>query len=60
MAMILGFRPRTAQKPDRAPPEGGATIIIFPGVRYERLDGRDDRRGSAAGMRRERKHRRKG
>jgi len=56
MATILPFKPMV--RPDRsALPKGGAAIIIFPGVRYERHDTSDDGKGEAA--RRERRRRRK-
>ncbi|WP_201285553.1 hypothetical protein [Chelativorans xinjiangense] len=40
MATILNFK-RVAPRPTRRlpVPKGGAAIIIFPGVRYERRDG---------------------
>jgi hypothetical protein len=36
MATIVRLRPNS-QAPLRPAPPGGGTIIIFPGVRYERL-----------------------
>ena len=43
MAMILAFQPRMdrpPKRPEKAGSAGSAGIIIFPGVRYERLDQR--------------------
>ena len=38
MASVLSFSPREASVKGRRPPADGAAIIIFPGVRYERLE----------------------
>ncbi|MCT8999617.1 hypothetical protein [Chelativorans intermedius] len=41
MAKVLPFRPRKRRTARRSPvPADGAAIIIFPGVRYERCDGK--------------------
>ena len=43
MASVLSFAPRAGAGVDKRPPAGlTASIIIFPGVRYERLDAEPD------------------
>ncbi|MGQ2906377.1 MAG: hypothetical protein ACT6QU_00320 [Aliihoeflea sp.] len=37
MATIVRLRPNSSTPSSRPAPPGGARIIIFPGVRYERL-----------------------
>ncbi|MCT7373444.1 hypothetical protein [Chelativorans salis] len=40
MATILNFKRAAPRMTRRLPvPKGGAAIVIFPGVRYERRDG---------------------
>ena len=39
MANILDFKPRAEGRADRPVPESPADIIIFPGIRYERMEG---------------------
>jgi len=38
MATILPFRPRQARRPTEGPATGCAEILIFTGVRYERIE----------------------
>lgn len=56
MATILSFNPAARSSKARSYPSGGeATIIIFSGVQYERLD--DDEGGGGAGSSQERRTR---
>ena len=42
MGMLLSFAPPRAAKPRQKPrPGSSASIIIFPGIRYERLNALD-------------------
>jgi hypothetical protein len=45
MANILDFKPRAKGRAVRRKPETPADIIIFPGIRYERMEG--DQAGSS-------------
>jgi hypothetical protein len=45
MGLVIEFRPRVAEKPADEASRGPAKIIIFSGVRFERLqDAADERR----------------
>ncbi|MFC3217939.1 hypothetical protein ACFOEZ_02795 [Tianweitania populi] len=39
MTNILNFKPRAESKSGQRSPETPADIIIFPGIRYERMEG---------------------
>jgi hypothetical protein len=39
MAIILPLRQQPAKRTQQPPPTGGAEILIFTGVRYERIEG---------------------
>jgi hypothetical protein len=41
MGMLLSFSPHKAAKPRPKPDSGTASIIIFPGIRYERQNALD-------------------
>lgn len=53
MATILSFNPSARSSKVRScPTGGGATIIIFSGVRYERLDDGENGKGSGSSQER--------
>ncbi len=48
MGYVVSFTPRAADQPARTPVSEAAAIIIFPGVRYERVpDARPQQHGAA-------------
>lgn len=54
MATILSFNPSLRSSKARPYPSGGkATIIIFSGVRYERLDDDESSRGAGSSQERQ-------
>nr|WP_225167634.1 hypothetical protein [Ensifer sp. IC4062] len=52
MADVIRMQDRRVQKPQRRPVKSGsATVLLFTGIRYERLDGRGPQPNAPAGRR---------